>query len=134
MKENRLQALYEDLNNPFRIHVKMICPLAFVPPRDVGRAFDLSCLQFGGVGMNEQVILEYFERTYVGEVRGGVRVPPLFKHSLWNVYDRVINDLPRTTNGVEGWHNGFNRSVGQCHANVWNFFSYLLNEHATMHL
>ena len=49
VKENRLQALYEDLNNPFRIHVKMICSLAFVPPLDVGRAFDLLCLQFDGV-------------------------------------------------------------------------------------
>ena len=62
VKENCLQALYEDLD-PFRIHVKMIFSLAFVPPRDVGSAFGLLCLQFGGVGMNEQVILEYFERT-----------------------------------------------------------------------
>ena len=133
VKENRLHALYGDLN-PFRINVNTICSLAFVPPRDVGRAFDLLCLQFGDVGMKEQVILKYFERTYVGEVRGGVRAPPLFKHSLWNVYDRVINDLTRTTNEVEGWDNGFNRSVGQCHANVRKSFSRLLNEHAAMHL
>ena len=48
---------------------------------------------------------------------GGVRGPPLFQHSLWNVYHHIMNDLPRTTNGVEGWHGGFKRSVG--HANVF---------------
>ena len=88
-----------------------------MPPHDVGCAFDLLCLQFGGVGTNEQVILKYFGRTYVGEVRGAVRGHP-YSNIHWNVYDRIINDLPCTTNGVEGWHNGFNRSVGQCHANV----------------
>ena len=71
----------------------MICALAFVPPRDIFRAFDLMCLQFGGVGTNEQIILDYFERTYVGAMRGGVGAPPMFQHSLWNIYDRVMNNL-----------------------------------------
>ena len=116
----------------------MICALAFVPPQDIVRAFDLLCLHCGGVGANEQrpeqPILEYFESTYVGVVRGGVRGHPLFQHSLWNVYDRVINDLPRTTNAVEGWHNAFPRSVGHSHANIWTFISCLQKEHSTMHL
>ena len=53
VQENHLQAFYDDLNNPFRTHVKMICSLAFVPPRDIDRTFDL-CLQFDGVRTNEQ--------------------------------------------------------------------------------
>ena len=112
----------------------MISALAFVLPQDIFRAFDLLCVQFGGVGTNEQIILDYFERTYVGAVVAGVRAPPIFDHSLWDVYDRVMNNLPRTTNGVEWWHNAFNRNVGLSHANVWRFFTCLLYEHVTMHL
>ena len=85
VQENHLQNVYDDVNNDFRTHVKMISALAFVLPQDIFRAFDLLCVQFGGVGTNEQIILDYFERTYVGAVVAGVRAPPIFYHSLWNV-------------------------------------------------
>ena len=76
VKENRFQ-LYDDLNNPFRIHVKMVLFACFLASTWCwARVFDLWCLQFGGLGTDEQVILGYFERTYVGEVRGGVRGHP----------------------------------------------------------
>ena len=61
-----------------------------------------------------------------------MRGNPLFPPDIWNVYDRVIDGLPRTTNAVEGWHNGF-QSVSQSHANIWTFLSCLKKENATMH-
>ena len=133
VRQNNLTNLYDE-DVIFRTNIRMMCAIAFVPPLDVTRAFDILCFHYGGIGANEQVILEYFERTYIGQVRGGVRGPPLFKHTLWNAYERVVNDLPRTTNAIEGWHNAFQRSVGQCHANVWKFISCLKLEHAAMHL
>ena len=90
-----------------------LCPLAF----------NMLCLRCGGGGANEQHFLEYFESTSIGVMRGGVRGRPLFRHSSWNVYDRVMDDLPRTTNAVGRWYNAFQRSVGQCHANIWTFIS-----------
>ena len=51
-----------------------------------------------------------------------MRGNPLFPPDIWNVYDREIAGLPRTTNAVEGCHNGFQRSVSQSHANIWTFF------------
>ena len=125
--------LYEQ-DVDFRTNIRLICALAFVPPHDIFRAFDTLCLHCGGEGANDQQILEYFESTSIGVVRGGVRGRPLFRHSSWNVYDRVMNDLPRTINAVEGWHNAFQRSVGKCHANIWTFISCLQKEHSTMHL
>ena len=71
---------------------------------------------------------------YVGDLRFGVRHPPTFEHSLWNVYDRVVNNLPRTTNALEGWHNAFARSVGHAHASIWKFIETLKKEHARVHL
>ena len=121
--------LYEQ-DVDFRTNIRLICALAFVPPQDIFRAFDMLCLHCGGAGANEQQILEYFESTSIGVMRGGVRGRPLFRHSSWNVYDRVMNDLPRTTNALEGWHNTFQRSVGQCHANIWTFISCLQKEHS----
>ena len=111
----------------------MICALAFVPLQDVVIAFDTLCIHCGANG-NEQVILQYFLRNYIGNLRAGVRMAPSFPQDLWNVHDRVMNGLPRTTNAVEGWHHSFKRSVGQCHATIWKFVDCLKREHASMHL
>ena len=90
-------------------------------------------LQCNHCGFGEQAILQYSEKTYIGELRAGVRGNLLFPHNIWNVYDRVIAGLPRTKNPVEGWHNCFQRSVSQSHANIWTFLSCLKKENTTMH-
>jgi hypothetical protein len=46
---------------------------------------------------------------------------------MWNCYDNVINDQPRTNKAVEGWHHAFNASLG-CHATIWKFKSFLKQE------
>ena len=56
------------------------------------------------------------------------------KHDLWRVYDRVLNNRPRTTNTVEGWHNAFSQSLGQSQANVWTFVDCLKREEAMTRL
>ncbi len=42
--------------------------------------------------------------------RGG-RKEPRFALTQWNVHDRTIVGLPRTSNKVEGWHNAFSGSA-----------------------
>ena len=50
-------------------------------------------------------VIDYFEDTYIGRLRpGGHRRAPLFDLALWNMYDQIIGDLPRTNNAAEGWH------------------------------
>lgn len=44
----------------------------------------------------------------------GRRRRPLFTISLWNVHGRVEQDIPRTNNSIEGWHDSFDLRV-QCH-------------------
>lgn len=129
VQENNLRNLYDN-DAVFKTNIRMISALAFVPVYDVVRVFTLLC---NHCGVQEQPILRYFESTYIGELRAGVRGNPLYSHDIWNVYDRVIAGLPRTTNHVEGWHNGFQRSVSQSHANIWTFLSCLKKENATMH-
>src|SRR6218665_1628297 len=38
-----------------------------------------------------------------------------FIRVLWNQYERVVNDLPRTNNATEGWQNAFNSMVSVAH-------------------
>ena len=37
---------------------------------------------------------------------------------MWNIYDRVIANLPRSNNAVEGWHNAFANRVAIPHPTV----------------
>ena len=52
---------------------------------------------------------------------------------MWNVYDRVQDELPRTNNAVEGWHHAFQTLVGNHHANFWKFLNCLQREEVLTH-
>ena len=63
-------------------------------------------------------VIDYFEDTYIGRLHpGGHCRAPLFDLALWNMYDQMIGDLPRTNNAVEGWHQRFQANVGAYHPN-----------------
>ena len=67
-----LQQMY--LNNDiFRENMRMIPAPSFVPVQDTIATFDRLSQHCGNA---EQPILNYFENSFVGEVRGGQRFPP----------------------------------------------------------
>ena len=39
------------------------------------------------------------------------RKNPRFDIFMWNCFERVNQDLPRTNNAIEGWHNAFHVRV-----------------------
>ena len=47
---------------------------------------------------------------------------------MWNVHQRVIEDLPRTNNSVEGWHRGSQQSVDCYHPSVFKLVMYFCKE------
>lgn len=97
--------IHEYVNDEeFRSVIRMVTALSFVPVDDVLHAFD----ELSGFAMDEaQVILDYLETNYIGELRRGRRLPPRFPHEMWNSNVRVQENLPRTNNDLEGWHNRF---------------------------
>ena len=126
VQEAGLQEQYM-VDEEFRTNIRMLPSLAFVPIADIITAFeDLSqhCQH------NEQVILDYFETTYIGELRRGRRRAPLFAHEFWNINQRVVDNLPRTTNALEGWHRSFNHSFSVAHPNIWIFINGLKRDAA----
>ena len=78
--------------------------------------------------------LSYFETNYVGIVRGRGdrqrRDIPSFPVHTWNVRQRVLDDLPRSNNACEGFHNALRSSITSTHPNIWKLMSALKNEMA----
>jgi len=52
----------------------------------------------------------------------------MFPLEMWNCYNDVVMDFPRTTNAVEGWHHAFNTRLGSHHTTVWKFINFLNKE------
>ena len=53
-------------------------------------------------------LLIYFEDNFIsGKMSRNRRSHPRFAVPMWNCFSRISLDLPRTNNGVEGWHNAF---------------------------
>ncbi|CAF1516016.1 unnamed protein product [Rotaria sordida] len=81
----------------FRLNVKKLIALAFVPVDEITTGFDLITNQFDD---DADDLLDYFEKTWIGEPkrRGTGRKKPQFDHKLWNVHDRVLAAVPRSNN------------------------------------
>lgn len=53
-------------------------------------------------------LILYFEDNFIGRIMTrNRRKKPRFDISMWNCFERVNQNLPRTNNSLEGWHNAF---------------------------
>ena len=81
-------------------------------------------------------LLAYFELTYIqgrdrghGRERGPARYPP----PVWNHFSAPRNNIPRTTNAVEGFHNGLNSLFLSQHPSIWKLMDGLKKD-ISLHL
>ena len=56
------------------------------------------------------------------------REPPTFPIAVWNVNQRILQDLPRTNNAAEGFHSTIKRSAEGAHLNSWKLIKTLKEE------
>ena len=125
VQSNVLLTEYND--NEFSLFIWCLSALAFVPLDDVVNSFD--ALIDAGYNDQAQPVVNYFEDNFIGRPdRRGIRKQPIFSIASWNVYDRVLESLPRTNNSVEGWHNGFQRSLMCSHPTIWRLIEHLKKE------
>ena len=119
-----LQQHYQE-EEELAVMVRMIPALAFVPADDVVNAFE----ELSRVLPPEvEPLADYFEDNYIGRPqRRGWRESP-YPIALWNMRDRVDEELSRTNNSAEGWHRSFQASVGSYHPNFWKFLIFLKNQ------
>ena len=104
----------------------MLLALAFVPVVDVIKAFELVANKLSDDDDNDE-FLDYFEKTWIGEPKkiktqqaylGTGRKKPEFPIELWNCYERVCTNLPRSNNSIEGRHNAFAERVSIVHPTI----------------
>ncbi|CAF1380347.1 unnamed protein product [Rotaria sordida] len=84
----------------FRLNVRKLIALAFVPVDEITTGFELIANQFDD---DADDLLDYFEKTWTDEPkrRGTGRKKPQFDHKLWNMHDRVVAAVSRSNNSVE---------------------------------
>ena len=100
-------------DDEFRLNVKKMICLVFVPIDDVIFAFE--ALRKEDPSEEFQSLSDYFEDTYIGACRGNRRVKPKFDIADWNVFNRVLSGEPRTNNALEAWNGSFNKFVSTKH-------------------
>ena len=109
-------------DDDFKLRVKMLSALAFVPVSDVVANFESLATTFLD---DELPLLGYFESTWIGQSVGGRRLPPMFSHHMWNVLDRAGTGSTRTTNSLESFHHSFNSLLSCTHPAVWKLLESL---------
>ncbi|CAF1610748.1 unnamed protein product, partial [Didymodactylos carnosus] len=92
-------------------------------------------------------LYSYFEKNYIGAPRPAPglrrqniaspapvrRDDPRYSIKFWNVFERADMELPRTNNGLAGWHNAFHGSVNADHPSTHALIKLLVKaENSTM--
>lgn len=109
-----LKTAYKN-NKDFAMLVRMLLSLAFVPIRDLDTVYEALQIKVISQYWNLLGLLNYFEKTYLGEYHDGIDFnSSMFHVNKWNMYSSVLNDphCKRTNNDIEGWHRAFNDLVG----------------------
>ena len=114
----------------FNMAVKSLTALSFVPENDVLERFLELVDSFPDLERVDELIA-YFEVTYVqgrdrGHGRG--RGPARYLPQMWNHFEDPANNVPRTTNAVEGYHNGLNSLFLSQHPSMWKLLDGLIKD------
>jgi hypothetical protein len=124
-------------DSEFAMQIRKLAALAYVPETDVITSFE-NLIESQYYAENEELIqplLDYFEDTWIGRFnRRHVRRPPAYALNIWNCYEATLNDLPRTNNSVEGWHNNFSCLLAADHPSIWKFIEGLKTQQSMNYL
>ncbi|KAF7693590.1 hypothetical protein CDIK_2276 [Cucumispora dikerogammari] len=102
--------------------VKKVLNLTFYPLADIRAAYSeikkeaQKLKDYSGI----EKFFEYYQNTYLSdEITSDIasRYEPTF----WSAHERILHDIPRSTNSVEGWHRSLNNSSFVKHPNIARF-------------
>lgn len=112
----------------FSLKCRCLSALSFLPVSDVIDGFE----QLIDDDDLPQELVAYFEVNYIGCLRGRGqnirRLIPNFPIEIWNSYERFNNNMPRTNNSIEAYHNALQSSLSCSHPNIWMLISALKKE------
>lgn len=97
----------------FAVLLRQLFALAYLPEDEIEAAFFQIQPQYPD---EAKELLDWFQTTYVvGKKRRrsqATRTEALYPPKLWSVYSSVLDNIPRTQNIVESWHNRWRHLVG----------------------
>ncbi|KAG8233356.1 hypothetical protein J437_LFUL005817 [Ladona fulva] len=135
IQEVGLQRQYNEGDSKVRQWLLSVIGLAFVPPEDVISVFELLLGELNEEKEDSLLPLEeiadYIDKTYIRghPVRGRRRaLPPTYAVEMWNMYQRTRDDIARTNNAVEGWHNKFNKMVNKKKVTMYSLLEEIRKE------
>ena len=70
-------------------------------------------------------LTNYFEDTWIGRPFRRRRREAIFKPEMWTTFERVLEDLPKTNNSLEGWHRTLQVTLGYNHPTFYKFVEFL---------
>ena len=105
------------LPSKFRVFVRRLMMLPFVPTHDVLLIFD-EIVDKMPLSMDCNALLSYFMATWI---RSSMNGPPRFPPNTWNQVERTKAALGRTNNICESFNNSFSSLVGQSNPTIWSF-------------
>ncbi|KAF0986520.1 hypothetical protein HZS_92 [Henneguya salminicola] len=56
-------------------------------------------------------IFKYFEDNFIGRLHRNIPQQPLFAINIWNQSTRIMGNVLRTNNAVEGWRRVNSRNL-----------------------
>ena len=115
----------------FALGVRLLAAVAFVPIDSVIPVFEelLESVFFQDNADVLRDFVNYFEDTWIGRPgRRRGRAAPIFPIQLWNVHERVIDNVARTNDHGEGWDRGFSSLLAASHPSIWRFVEGLKKE------
>lgn len=114
----------EFINNPqTKLLVKMILALSFVPSAEVFIvAARLKNYIIEERSLDVLMLFEWFQGEYLSNETSNKKI------SFWNVYERTQNNIPRTTNSLEGYHGHLNSLIDGKQSSIISFINELKSE------
>lgn len=107
----------------FKEFIRKLISLCFLPSDYIIPAFILIKERYSTTSSSYYKIIDKFERNYIysdNTLTG--------THTFWNCYERIKNNMPLTTNALEGYHRFINNSFKTAHPNLAIFLDFLIKE------
>ncbi|KAG0436447.1 hypothetical protein DMUE_4219, partial [Dictyocoela muelleri] len=54
----------------------------------------------------------------------------IFSVRFWSIQERILKDIPKTTNNLEGWHRSINSNFSFSHPSIYELGHELKKQHA----
>ena len=79
------------------------------------------------INENEKIkaFLDYFKKNFITFNDNNEKEKAIYEKTFWSRNNRILMEVPRTTNILEAWHRTLNAAIGISHPNIARFIQVL---------